>query len=115
MRRVLFRAAGAAVLQLLAFASVPAHAQTAPVNVADFQDEFQAGTPRPGWRYLWNATGPLGNPTNYAPLVADNGRYESVANGTYPDAAPGSFIGRALEDIREVGVLLASHFVDLAD
>jgi hypothetical protein len=89
---VLSRVAGAAVLPILAIVAVPVFGQTAPVNVADFQDEFQLGTPRPGWRYLWNANGPLGNPANYLPLAADNGRYESVANGTYPDAAPGSSV-----------------------
>jgi hypothetical protein len=84
-------AAGA--LALAAVVTVlPGRAVAQSVNVADFQDEFQVGTPRPGWSYLWNANGPLGNPANYAPLVADNGRYESVANGTYPDPAPGSFV-----------------------
>ena len=81
----------AAALALAAVVEV-AFAQPAPVNVADFQDEFQVGTPRPGWAYLWNGNGPLGNRANYVPLVADNGRYESVANGTYPDPAPGSFV-----------------------
>ena len=80
----------AAAAIAVSFVSAAAYGQAAPVNVADFTDEFQLGTPRTGWRYLWNASGPLGNPANYAPLVADNGRYETAAGGTYPDAAPGS-------------------------
>jgi hypothetical protein len=85
-----FRLVAAAAAIAASVVSAASHAQIVPVNVADFTDEFQAGTPRAGWRYLWNANGPLGNPANYAPLAADNGRYETVANGTYPDAAPGS-------------------------
>jgi hypothetical protein len=69
-----------------------AAAQAQPVNVADFQDDFRTGTFPAGWSYLWNANGPLGNRANYVPLGADNGRYESVANGTYPDPAPGSSV-----------------------
>lgn len=91
---VVSRAARAAIVMalLLAGAAGSAFGQAAPVNVADFQDEFQFGMPGAGWSYLWNANGPLGNPANYAPLVSDNGRYESVYNGAYPDAAPGSFV-----------------------
>ena len=99
MRSVLTRAAtllavpaSFALALSAAFVPAPVLGQAAPVNVADYQDEFQVGTPRAGWSYLWNANGPLGNPANYRPLVADNGRYESVANGTYPDAAPGSSV-----------------------
>lgn len=89
----LYRAAGAlALAAVVTVFPARASAQVSSINVADFQDEFQAGTPRPGWSYLWNANGPLGNPAHYAPLVGDNGRYESVANGVYPDAAPGSFV-----------------------
>jgi len=80
--------APAVVLAALALGS-SASAQT---TVADFQDDFETGAPAAGWRYLWNANGALGNPANYVPLVADNGRYETVANGAYPDAAPGSFL-----------------------
>jgi hypothetical protein len=99
MPRVFSRVAAAVALQILALSAVPALAQPAPVNVADFQDDFQVGTPRPGWSYLWNANGrlprqagdvPVGNVV--VPLVADNGRYESVANGASPDPAPGAFV-----------------------
>ena len=87
MRRIL--AAGA--VALAAVVTIPPQDVSAqPVNVADYRDDFQVGTPGPGWSYLWNANGPLGNPANYVPLVADNGRYETAAGGTYPDAPPGS-------------------------
>src|SRR5215204_2668639 len=84
-------AAGAMALAAIV-GVLPGPASAAPVNVADYQDDFRTGTPGAGWSYLWNANGPLGNRANYAPLVADNGRYESVANGVYPDPAPGNFV-----------------------
>ena len=67
--------------------------------VADYQGDFQtSGTPAPGWSYLWNANGPIGNTANYVPLVHDTnlgGDYETVANGTRPDAAPGAYLAAA--------------------
>lgn len=93
MLSVFSRVAGGVALSALALAvaSRPAQAQVAPVNVADYQDDFQvAPGGANGWSFLWNANGPLGNPANYVPLVVDNGRYETVANGAYPDPAPGS-------------------------
>jgi hypothetical protein len=92
MMRSCFAAGALALAAVVTVLPDRALAQTRSVNVADFQDDFQVGTPRPGWSYLWNANGPLGSPANYVPLVADNGRYESVANGLYPDPAPGSFV-----------------------
>lgn len=85
-RRLACSAAPAAVL-ILAISPI-AHA----VVVADYEDDFQVGTPATGWSYLWNANGPLGDPDNYEPLVPDNGHYETVQNTAYPDAAPGAFL-----------------------
>lgn len=81
--------AGAAALAVLLGVHVR-HATAAPVQVADYQDDFSTTALSPGWRYLWNANGPLGNPANYVPLVVDNGRYETLANSTYPDPSPGN-------------------------
>lgn len=36
--------------------------------VADFANDLQGGVPSGGWQYLWNANGPVGDPTNYIPL-----------------------------------------------
>jgi hypothetical protein len=93
-------AAGAlALAALVGVSSGQASAQT-PVAVADYQDDFAVGALPPGWSLLWNANGPLGTPANYQPLVVDNGRYETVANGTYPDASPGASLalGRSAPD-----------------
>jgi hypothetical protein len=50
-----------------------------------------SGAPAPGWSYLWNANGAIGNSANYVPLVRDaGGNWETVANGAYPDPAPGN-------------------------
>lgn len=53
--------------------------------VADFQADYQAGTPKSGWSYLWNSTGPIGVPANYAPLKWDatHGFYDGNGS-TYP-------------------------------
>lgn len=54
----------------------------------DYTDDFSYPTPSTGWSYLWNATGPVGSSANYSPLVADfpaSGRYEAIANATYPE------------------------------
>lgn len=81
--------AGAAALAMSLGGHVR-HVTAAPVVVADYQDEFSTAAPSPGWRYLWNANGPLGNPANYVPLVVDNGRYETLGNSSYPDPSPGN-------------------------
>jgi hypothetical protein len=80
----------AAVAMVLALLVQVASAQPAYVPVADYQDDFSTTGFPAGWRYLWNANGPLGNPANYVPLVLDNGRYETQANSAYPDPAPGN-------------------------
>ena len=80
---------------LLAAVAVSLSAAAAPAAViAQYQNDFRtSGTPAPGWSYLWNATGAVGDSANYVPLVHDTnfgGDYETQANGTRPDAPPGS-------------------------
>jgi len=36
--------------------------------IADYRDDFQAGTPKAGWSYLWNALGSVTDPANYRTL-----------------------------------------------
>jgi hypothetical protein len=36
--------------------------------VADYRDDFKAGSPLPGWTYLWNALGPITSAANYRQL-----------------------------------------------
>ncbi len=63
-------------------------------DVARYQHDFAlTGAPIPGWSYLWNANGPMGNPANYVPLVRDTrGNFETQANGVWPDSGPGGSI-----------------------
>ncbi len=61
------------------------------VVVADYRDDYQTGAPAEGWQYLWNPGGPIGDPANYVPMVWDNGRYETVVNGAFPDPMPGYY------------------------
>lgn len=46
-------------------------------TVADYAAEFRQGTPAPGWKYMWNPTGRLGNAAAFAPL------YWSSSAGAY--------------------------------
>lgn len=88
--------AGALMLSTPALATV----------VADYGADFETdGSPKAGWSYRWNSGGPLfqvspgpviqGLPGNYTTLNYDatgGGGYQAVNDGTYPDAAPGSFV-----------------------
>jgi hypothetical protein len=58
--------------------------------VASCQGDFQTEQPKPGWRYLWNANGELGDPNAYAPLQWDGQRY--TADTSYPSRAPVHFL-----------------------
>jgi hypothetical protein len=84
----------AAALALAAVVSVfSGRAAAAPVVVADYQDNFQTPSPAPGWSYLTNTAGPLGNPANYTPLA-----YNGTA-GQYQGGTGGQVVaGRGPED-----------------
>jgi hypothetical protein len=58
------------------------------VTVADFQDDFQPGTPSQGWRYAWDPKGKVGKSANYAPLYWSNSAQTYNTTGgatTVPD------------------------------
>lgn len=76
---------GAAVIGSFS-APVPLSART----VINFGSDFAVNpaAANNGWSYLWNVNGPVNSPASYVPLVVDNGRYESAANGLYPDPSP---------------------------
>lgn len=61
-------------------------------DVADYRADFQGGTPKDGWQYLWNANGPIGTPANYVPLAWDGSRYELDADTTFPDSDPAAYL-----------------------
>ena len=80
---------------------------TAPLRatvVADYRDDFETdGTPAAGWSYLWNPTHAVGSSANYVALVGDTnfgGDYETQANGSLPDAAPGSNLAATSTSLR---------------
>jgi hypothetical protein len=39
------------------------------INVADYQDDFQPGSPADGWTYAWNSKGKKGKSKYYVPLT----------------------------------------------
>jgi hypothetical protein len=88
-----------------AIATLAATASATTV-VADYQGNFSATNPAPGWRYLWNPSGvplfsnPLtftGNSANYAPLSYNSGdlAYATQSTGALPLAPPGSYLSTA--------------------
>lgn len=52
---------------------------------ANYQADFQTGSPQPQWQYLWNANGPIGNPNNYVPLLWNGQEYDSDGLPGQPD------------------------------
>jgi hypothetical protein len=58
-----------------------------------FRSAYQQTTPKSGWQYLWNKNGVIGNPANYAALEWDSDRYDTDANGKWPDLdTPGRYL-----------------------
>ncbi len=54
---------------------------------ADYEDDFQAISPKRGWQYLWNENGPIGDESGYVSANWDgNSRYDSDAVAGLPDA-----------------------------
>jgi len=77
---------------------VPAQKSSAEV-LTTFQDAMQPTTPAPGWSYLWNSGGEIGDPANYTSLLptTDSGiLYNTDGAPSLPSPAPGSytFFGR---------------------
>src|SRR5687768_9087203 len=59
--------------------------------VADYRDDWQGTTPKPGWAYRWNSGGPIGNSAFYSNLlwVPANGFYDADGNPGLPGPNPG--------------------------
>ena len=47
------------------------------VTTATFSDDFAGPTPTSGWSYWWNAGGPVGDSSQYAPLQWNTIQYDS--------------------------------------
>jgi hypothetical protein len=55
--------------------------------IANYRDDFQLGSSKSGWNYLWNSMGFIGNPANYTPLASSSWAYvENPAQYPMPDA-----------------------------
>jgi len=65
--------------------------------IADFTADYQNGTPKTGWSYLWNATGAIGDPSNYSALIpaalfgSPTDNFYDIAGSTFPTGSPGSY------------------------
>src|SRR4051812_4576952 len=80
----------ALVLVLLVSCGIP---QAHGALITSFATAFQPFTPEPGWGYLWNNAGPIGNPANYTPLLpTSGGRYSSDGTDNLPATPPGAFV-----------------------
>jgi hypothetical protein len=59
--------------------------------IASFRDDFQEGQPTNGWRYLWNAHGPIGTNQSYATLRWNGERYVADVS-RFPGPAPAHYV-----------------------
>ena len=50
-------------------------------ELARYSTDFQAGSPKSGWSYWWNALGNIGNPANYRQLAWNSATGVYTANG----------------------------------
>jgi RNA polymerase sigma factor (sigma-70 family) len=55
-----------------------------PGIVASFKNDFQENEPKPGWSYLWNPEGVIGQRANYVALQWDGRRYQASVDQPYP-------------------------------
>jgi VCBS repeat-containing protein len=61
--------------------------------LADYRDDYQTGTPRQGWNYLWNPHKDFGVSASYVPLKArPDGLYDSNGLLDFPDSDPASYV-----------------------
>src|SRR5262249_45159777 len=77
--------------------SNPGSPEAKSSKVASYRAQFQGPTPAPGWQYLWNAKGPIGNPANYQPLLWIGKEYNTDGKGPIPRADPGAYL-RLMQD-----------------
>jgi len=63
-----------------------------PVLLATLQKDYQPGQLTNGWRFLWNARGPIGFGSNYVELQWDGRSYGPDADPQYPSPPPGRYL-----------------------
>ena len=61
--------------------------------VADYRDDWQATTPKPGWSYRWNSGGAIGNSAFYTNLIysPSQNHYNTDGGSPLPRPHPGQF------------------------
>lgn len=62
------------------------------VVVAAFRADFRPDKPKEGWRYLWNAKGPIGHATNYAELRWNGTLYAADDTLPFPNPPPARYL-----------------------
>ena len=67
-------------------------APPARFKVASYRERFQGPTPAPGWQYLWNAKGAIGNPAHYQVLLWSGNDYNADGKSPLPRADPGAYV-----------------------
>lgn len=56
-------------------------------TIAGYRSDYASGTPAPGWLYLWNDFGPIGQSSNYTALQWNGAYYDSDGVLGLPDAS----------------------------
>lgn len=94
----------AAVAVTLGLETLSLHAAQA-VTLASFERDLQPLNPPPGWSYLWNSAGAIGNPLNYTRLLpVTASRFYYTGNGNPPPApAPAAFVYIGLDPFGNPG------------
>ena len=61
--------------------------------VADYRDDWQATTPKPGWSYQWNNGGAIGTSAFYANMIYNSTavQYNTAGTPTLPGPSPGQY------------------------
>ena len=62
-----------------------------PTIIASFRTDFRPENPGAGWRYYWNATGPVGNTNEYVELVW-NGTVYATSKMPIPAPPPAHYL-----------------------
>jgi hypothetical protein len=62
------------------------------IVLADYRADFQGETPKAGWQYLWNASGEVGNVSNYAALVWTGSSYNFDGDPKMPRPLPAKYM-----------------------
>lgn len=60
--------------------------------IASFRTDFQPEQPKAGWRYYWNASGPVGDPSGYVELRWNGKLYAAAEPPQYPAPAPARYL-----------------------